>query len=171
MPIYDYLAIIDWINISKIMSISSFIYAFIPLYGAGVRLRIYLRLREFFRKRQWIFWGQCLKSLIQYKYGMEISINAIISPKVQFMHTVGTVIGEGVVVKEGVVLYSGVTLGRKDITKDDDYPYIEEGVILSTGCSVLGKVKVGKDAIIGAHSLLIQDAIGGVFMQEYPLSA
>lgn len=145
------------------MSISSFIYALIPLYGAGVRLRIYSRLREFFRRRQWIFLGQCLKSLIQYKYGMEISVNAIISPKVQFMHTVGTVIGEGVVVKENVVLYSGVTLGRKDITKNDDYPYIEEGVILSTGCSVLGKVKVGKNVIIGAHSLLIKDAIGGIY--------
>lgn len=145
------------------MRISSFISALIPLYGAGVRLRIYLRLRELFRRRQYIFWGQCLKSLIQYKYGMEIAVNAIISPKVQFMHTVGTVIGEGVVVKEGVVLYSVVTLGRKDITKDDDYPYIEEGAILSTGCSVLGKIKVGKNTIIGAHSLVLKDCVGGIY--------
>ena len=135
----------------------SVLYALIPLYGAGYRLRAYLRLREFLRKRNLHFLGQCLKSLIQYKYGMEISISAEISPKAEFMHTVGTVIGEGVVVSEGVVLYSRITLGRKDINNKDDYPIIEPNVILCTGCTILGKIRVCEGSVIGAHTLVIKD--------------
>ena len=38
-----------------------------------------------------------------------------------------------------------------------DYPTIENNVILSTGCAVLGKVTVKEGTVIGAHSLVIAD--------------
>lgn len=143
-----------------ILKLQSALIALIPYYGKGARLRLYLRLREFYRRHHLVFLGECLKSYIQTNYGMELSAGANISPKVKFMHTVGIVIGEGVVVKEGVTFYSNVTLGRKDINKEE-YPTIGENCVLCTGCSILGGVIVDKDSVVGAHSLVISDLTGG----------
>lgn len=86
--------------------------------------------------------------------------NATISPITAFMHTAGIVIGNGVVIESGVTIYSGVCLGRKDITIDE-YPIKKSGILLSTGCSVLGRVIIGENTIIGAHSLVLSDYIPG----------
>lgn len=134
--------------------------ALIPYYGKGARLRLFLRLREFFRKHHLTFWGECLKSFIQTHYGMELSCGAKISPKVKFMHTVGVVIGDGVVIHDGVTIYSGVTLGRKDINKEE-YPIIGENSVLCTNCTILGGIIIDKNTIVGANSLVINDLIGG----------
>ena len=133
--------------------------ACIPFYGAGARFRAYLRLREFFRKHNMSFFATCLKIHLQKVYGCELSINAQISPKASFMHTVGVVIGEGVVIEEGVIIYSGVVLGRKNINVTDDYPWIKKNVLLSTGCSVLGKCTINEGCVIGAHSLVMEDGV------------
>ena len=138
------------------MTIHPFIQMFIPWYGSGARFRYYLRLREFFRKHELWFFATCLKSLLQYKYGCEISIHAQISVKAQFMHTVGVVIGEGSVIEGGVIIYSGVVIGRKDISMPH-YPIVRRNAILCTNCSLLGGITVGENCIIGAHSLVIND--------------
>ena len=143
------------------MTLGAVLQALIPWYGAGARFRFYLRLREFYRKHHMYFLGQCLKSHLQYKYGCEIAVNATISPAASFMHTVGVVIGEGVIIDQNVTIYSGVCLGRKDIQKDDDYPIIQEGSILCTDCSVLGKIVVARHTTVGAKSLVITDTHPG----------
>ena len=116
---------------------------------------LYLRLREFFRKKKMYFFGKCLKLHLLSKYGCELGITASISPKVQFMHTVGVVIGDGCVLEEGVKIYSNVVLGRKNIQREDDYPIIRKGVTLCTGATVLGKITVGENTIIGAKTLVL----------------
>ena len=147
------------------MNIQAVMQALIPWAGAGARFRFYLRLREFYRKHHMHFLASCLKSHLQYKYGCEIAVNAAISSKASFMHTVGIVIGEGVIVESGVTIYSNVCLGRKNICDEDDYPTVKRGALLSTGCSVLGKVIVEENAVIGAHSLVLSDCIrDGVYV-------
>lgn len=135
-----------------------FIQALIPYYGKGVRFRIMLRLRRFCQIYNLSFLALCIKGYLQNHYGCEISVNAIISTKVQFMHTVGVVIGEGCVIEDGVIIYSDVVLGRKDI-KIDAYPYIKKNTILCTGACVLGGVIVGENCVIGAKSLILKDCI------------
>lgn len=135
-----------------------FIQALIPYYGKGVRFRILLRLRRFCQIYNLYFLALCIKGYLQNHYGCEISINAIISTKVQFMHTVGVVIGEGCVIEDGVIIYSGVVLGRKDI-KVDAYPYIRKNTILCTGACILGGIVVGENCVIGAKSLILKDCI------------
>lgn len=134
-----------------------FFSCFVPLYGAEARFRLCLRLREYFRIHRMTFWAKCMKSYLLKRYGCELSINARISPKAEFMHTIGIIIGEGVIVSSGVKLYGNITLGRKDVFNEMAYPFIDENVILCNGCSVLGKIIVGKNSIIGAKSLVIKD--------------
>ena len=131
--------------------------ALIPLYGGGIRFRLYLRLREYFRKRRYTFMATCLKSYLHKRYGCELSINAEISPKCEFMHTSGVIIGEGCIVSPGVKFYGNITLGRKNVFNENDYPHICEDAVLGTGCTILGKVIIGKGAVIGANSTVVKD--------------
>lgn len=128
----------------------------IPYYGKGVRFRVLLRIREICRKKNLYFLGVCIKGYLQNHYGCEISINATISPKAQFIHTVGVVIGEGSIIEDGVIIYSGVVLGRKDI-KVEAYPHIKSNSILCTGACLLGGITVGDNCVIGAKSLVLRD--------------
>ncbi len=133
-----------------------FIQALIPYYGKGVRFRIMLRLRRFCQIYNLSFLALCIKGYLQNHYGCEISVNAIISTKVQFMHTVGVVIGEGVIIEDGVIVYSNVVLGRKDINVES-YPYIKKNATLCTGACVLGDVTIGENCVIGAKSLVLEN--------------
>lgn len=139
------------------MKVLSFFKALIPVYGRPERFRVYLRLREFFRKKKMFFLGKCLKHHFLSKYGCELGVTAEISPKTQFMHTTGVVIGDGCLVEEGVKIYSSVVLGRKNIQSEDDYPKILKNAILCTGATLLGKITVGENAMIGAQSLVLCD--------------
>lgn len=115
-----------------------------------------MRLREYFRKHEFWFLATCLKSLLQHKYGCEISIHAKISIRAQFMHTVGIVIGEGCIIEDDVILYSNVVLGRKSIY-EASYPIIRRGVTLCTGSTILGNITIGEHTVIGANSLVMTD--------------
>lgn len=143
------------------MHIKSIFLAFIPFLGDGVRFRLYLRLREYYRRHKLYVLATMLKVHIQHKYGCELSINANISPKCQFMHTVGIVIGEGCTVGEGTIIYSNVCLGRKDINNDDDYLTIGKNVTLCTGATILEKINVGDSVVVGANALVTSDCTQG----------
>lgn len=141
-------------------SLPTIVQVLIPYYGKGARFRVLLRLRLLCQKYNLYFLALCIKGYLQNHYGCEISINAIISPKVQFMHTVGVVIGEGCVIEDGVIIYSGVVLGRKDI-RVEAYPYVKKNAILCTGACVLGGITVGENCVIGAKSLVTKDCDSG----------
>lgn len=140
------------------MKIHPLIAVFIPFIASGksARFRACLRLRELFRKRKLWFFADCVKGYLYTHFGCEISVNAQISTKAMFMHTVGVVVGEGCVIEDGVIIYSGVCLGRKDINTEK-YPIIKKNAVLCTGSIVLGKVTVGEGCVIGANSLVIID--------------
>jgi len=76
----------------------------------------------------------------------------------------GIVIHSKAQIGNRVKLYPGVTLGRADIYKPASKSafegiVIEDDVILSPGCKVLGKnnlLNVGKGTVIGANAVLLQ---------------
>lgn len=145
------------------MKITNIFLCFIPYYGKAVRFRLCLRLREFFRIHNFVFGAICLKNYMQSKYGCELGIDAKISTKVEFMHTVGVVIGNGVVIHEGVKIYSSVVCGRKDINLENDYPTIMKNAVLCTGVKVLGNVTIGEGVIIAASSVVLADCNEGIW--------
>lgn len=68
----------------------------------------------------------------------------------------GVVIGSGVKLGENVVIYPNVTLGSRHMYKDD-FPTIEDNVIIFTGACIIGDITIGHDSIVGAHSLVLKD--------------
>ena len=82
-------------------------------------------------------------------------------------HPVGVVIGSGSVVADGCILYQNVTLGAIDRVAGG-YPKLEEGVTVFAGASILGDVVVGENAVVGAHSLVLNDVPAGATVAGAP---
>lgn len=72
-------------------------------------------------------------------------------------HGTGVVIGETAVVCDNVSMLQNVTLGGTGKEHGDRHPKIGPGVLIGAGASILGNIKVGEDARIGAGSVVLRD--------------
>jgi serine O-acetyltransferase len=81
-------------------------------------------------------------------------------PKSVFLpHPLGIVIRSTTIIGENVVIGHQVTLGGRDLS--DGAPIIEEGAYISAGAKVLGKVRIGRGATVGANAVVTKDVPEG----------
>ncbi|MDR3134107.1 MAG: serine acetyltransferase [Prevotellaceae bacterium] len=91
--------------------------------------------------------------------GIDIHPGAKIGEYFSIDHGTGVVIGETCVIGNHVRLYQGVTLGAKGFTLDNDglpvnvprHPIIEDNVIIYSNSTILGRITIGHDSIIGGN--------------------
>lgn len=99
-----------------------------------------------------------LALIVRWWTGTEIHPGARIGKGVFIDHAAGVVIGESAIVGDNVTLYQGVTLGA---TGNENtwkrHPTLEAGVFVGSGARILGPVTVGKNAKIGAGSVVVKD--------------
>jgi serine O-acetyltransferase len=101
-------------------------------------------------------------------HSIEISPLSKIGRNFNLAHTVGTVIGDGVEIGHDVTLYQNVTLGSKSSESGLRYPTIGNSVTIYPGSIVIGNVKVGDGATIGANSVVISDVPAGATVVGSP---
>ena len=89
--------------------------------------------------------------------GVEIHPGAVIGRGVFIDHGMGVVIGETAVVGDNGTLFQGVTLGGTGKGTGKRHPTLEEGVVVGTGAKVLGNLRIGRAARIGAGSVVVTD--------------
>ena len=97
--------------------------------------------------------------------GIDIHPGARIGEFFSIDHGTGVVIGETAIIGNHVQLYQGVTLGAKSFKFDENgnpvniprHPIIEDNVVIYSNTSVLGRVTIGHDTIIGGNVWLTQD--------------
>ena len=99
---------------------------------------------------------------------IEIHPAAKIGKRFFIDHGVGVVIGETAEVGDDVFIYHQVTLGATTSKKIKRHPTIGNGVIIGAGAKLLGPINVGKDAKIGANSVVINDVPPGATMVGIP---
>lgn len=92
-------------------------------------------------------------------YGLHVDLKAKIDFGVEFRHINGVIIGNGVVIGKNAVIYHQVTLGGQNLGdgQKGNYPVIGDNVTIFSGAKILGNVKIGDGAIIGANSVVIKD--------------
>jgi serine O-acetyltransferase len=89
--------------------------------------------------------------------GVDIHPGAQIGAGVMLDHGTGIVIGETAVVGDGCTLLHGVTLGGVGNTQEHDrHPKLGRNVLLGAGATVLGNIKIGNGAKIGAGSVVLR---------------
>lgn len=91
--------------------------------------------------------------------GIDINPGAKIGEYFAIDHGTGVVIGETSVIGNHVTIYQGVTLGAKNFSLDSEgrpvnmprHPIIEDNVTIYSNSSILGRITVGHDSIIGGN--------------------
>lgn len=98
--------------------------------------------------------------------GIDIHPGAVIGERFFIDHGTGTVIGETCEIGNNVRLYQGVTLGALSFPKDESgklvkgiprHPIVEDDVIIYSGTTILGRVRIGKGSVIGGNVWLTSD--------------
>ncbi len=92
--------------------------------------------------------------------GIDIHPSAHIGPSFFIDHGTGVVIGETCAIGARVRIYQGVTLGARGFPTDDDgqlvkglprHPIVEDDVVIYAGATILGRVTIGRGAVIGGN--------------------
>jgi serine O-acetyltransferase len=89
--------------------------------------------------------------------GVEIHPGATIGRRLFIDHGMGVVIGETAEIGDDVLLYHGVTLGGRSLISGKRHPTIGNRVTIGAGAKVLGPLRVGDDAAIGANAVVTHD--------------
>ena len=98
--------------------------------------------------------------------GIDIHPGATIGEKFFMDHGTGIVIGETTIIGKNVRVYQGVTLGAKSFPKDKKgrlikgiarHPIVADNAIIYSGTTILGRVKIGKNSVIGGNLWLTKD--------------
>ena len=102
--------------------------------------------------------------------GIDIHPGARIGERMFIDHGTGVVIGETSVIGDRVRIYQGVTLGAKGFPRDDRghpikgidrHPIIEDDVVIYSGATILGRVRIGAGSIIGGNVWLTRSLSPG----------
>ncbi len=91
------------------------------------------------------------------KTGIDIHPGAEIDEFFAIDHGTGIVIGETCIIGKNVKIYQGVTLGAKSFPLDENgnpikgiprHPIVEDNVVIYSGATILGRVRIGKNSMI-----------------------
>jgi serine O-acetyltransferase len=100
--------------------------------------------------------------------GIEIHPGAKIGRRFFIDHGMGVVIGETAEIGDDVLMYQGVVLGGTSLKKEKRHPTIGNNVVIGAGAILLGPIKVGDGAKIGAGSVVIKDVPEGTTVVGVP---
>ncbi len=112
------------------------------------------RVREAARRYKIPGVNRCLRFAQMIFYGVEIGNEVEFGDGVSFVHSVGTVVGGTSRLGRRVRLMGNNTVGT---AKDNGCPTIEDDVVIGCGARVLGPIRIGAGAFIGANSVVIHD--------------
>ncbi len=96
--------------------------------------------------------------LFMYFLGCDIGLAL---PRSVFLpHPMGIVIHRATQLGDNVVIGHQVTLGGRDLT--NGAPIIEEGVYIGAGAKILGALRIGRGATVGANAVVTRDVPAGM---------
>lgn len=125
----------------------------------GLHAVIWHRVANWLWAQDRRFWARVLSWLARFLTNVDIHPGATIGRRFFIDHGAGVVIGETAVVGDDVTLYHGVTLGGVSWSPGKRHPTLEDGVIVGAGAKILGPITIGRNARVGANSVVIENVI------------
>ncbi|XWS19285.1 hypothetical protein CRYUN_Cryun31cG0002700 [Craigia yunnanensis] len=98
-----------------------------------------------------------IQSRVSEVFAVDIHPGAKIGRGIVLDHATGIVIGETAVIGDNVTILHNVTLGGTGKVSGDRHPKIDNGVLIGAGTKVLGNIRVGEGAKIGAASVVLKE--------------
>lgn len=130
-------------------------HGFSPRFASVVLIRFAQRLEA----RRWPRIAKLTGLLNFVIFGIEVPSRLHIGPGLVIPHTQGTILGAGYV-GANVTIFQQVTLGAKlaDFAFDAaKRPHVCDGVVITAGAKILGPVRLGERAVIGANAVVLAD--------------
>jgi serine O-acetyltransferase len=130
----------------------------------GVKAVFFHRIANFFSTAKFDLIARIISQFSRFLTGIEIHPKAKIGKNLFIDHGMGVVIGETSEIGNNVTIYHMATLGgiAPSINSNDQrnikrHPTIEDEVVIGSGAQVLGPVRVGRCAKIGANAVITKD--------------
>ncbi len=130
----------------------------------GVKAIFFHRIANFFSTAKFDLIARIISQFSRFLTGIEIHPGAKIGKNLFIDHGMGVVIGETSDIGDNVTIYHMATLGgiAPSINSNDQrnikrHPTIEDEVVIGSGAQVLGPVRVGRCAKIGANAVITKD--------------
>ncbi len=114
----------------------------------------------FYRHKQYVA-GRFVSQFARFLTGIEIHPGATIGKRLFIDHGSGVVIGETAEIGDDVLLYQGVTLGGTGNVHGKRHPTLGDRVVVGTGASVLGNIRLDDDVRVGAGSVVVHSVPQG----------
>jgi len=130
----------------------------------GVKAVFFHRIANFFNVAKFDLIARIISQFSRFLTGIEIHPGAKIGKNLFIDHGMGVVIGETSEIGDNVTIYHMATLGgiAPSINSNDQrnikrHPTIEDDVVIGSGAQVLGPVRIGRCAKIGANAVITKD--------------
>jgi serine O-acetyltransferase len=141
----------------------------------GVKAVFFHRIANFFHLAKFHLVARIISQLSRFLTGIEIHPGAKIGRNLFIDHGMGVVIGETSEIGNNVTIYHMVTLGgiAPSINSNDQrqvkrHPTLGDCVVVGSGAQILGPVKIGTHAKIGANAVVTKDVPENAVMVGIP---
>ncbi|MBO4644441.1 MAG: serine acetyltransferase [Alphaproteobacteria bacterium] len=105
------------------------------------------------------YWSNKLKGIKQRNCNISLDFakKLIREKNVQFVHPLGIVISDKATIGHNCRIYQNVTIGGKSDESSADVPTLEDNVTIYANSVLVGKIHIGKNAVIGCGSVVTRD--------------
>ncbi|MES9813443.1 MAG: serine O-acetyltransferase [Candidatus Thiodiazotropha sp.] len=121
----------------------------------GVHAIMLYRMANWLWLRGWRYPPRLISYIGRIWTSIDIHPGATIGRRFFIDHGAGVVIGETAEVGDDVTLYHGVTLGGVAWNKGKRHPTLGDQVVVGAGAKILGPITIGRNARVGANSVVI----------------
>lgn len=121
----------------------------------GFHAVILHRIAHFLYRQRLFVLARLVSTFSRFITSIEIHPGARIGKRLFIDHGLGVVIGETAEIGDDVLLYQGVTIGGTGNECGKRHPTLGNRVVVGTGASVLGNIRLGDDVRVGAGAVVV----------------
>lgn len=141
----------------------------------GVLAMIHHRVAHVLYSLQLPLLARIVAELAHAATGIDIHPGARIGSSFFIDHGTGVVIGETAIIGERVRVYQAVTLGAKRFPRDaaghlekglPRHPIVDDDVVIYAGATILGRITVGRGAVVGGNVWVTEDVAPGAHVTQ-----
>lgn len=105
-----------------------------------------------------IFWRLLYACYCTFVLHCDISYRVKIGEGFQIFHGASsTIVSPSTIIGKNVSLRQNTTIGAKGFDGEDDSPVIEDNVTIGPNTCIIGGIRVGEGAVIGAGAVVVKD--------------
>lgn len=156
----------------KSISLSTLFYYYCV--GESTKVSVWLRLGTYLMMKKSLFFRMLYIFVkvyykhIEHKTGIQVPIGTNIGEGLNFFHHGCVVIAKSAIIGNNVSIHQGVTIGRVFSGRYAGVPTIGDNVVIFAGAKILGNIKIGDGAVVGANAVVVKDVPANTVVAGVP---